>query len=144
MTTAPHNQSRTTLKPDQRSASHHIKLLTGRKNAKVMFQVFSDKKGAGRKAWCKYGRLRDVWKDLIEAQKEGCGVYVTINETDGRGRKSQNIARILALAVDLDGTPLPLRYQLPPHLVTQSVNRRSNLTPHRRPILTPLSDGFWR
>ena len=24
------------------------------------------------------------------------------------------------------------------------VNRRSNLTPHRRPILTPLGDGFWR
>jgi hypothetical protein len=24
------------------------------------------------------------------------------------------------------------------------VNRRSNLTPYRRPILTPLGDGFWR
>ena len=24
------------------------------------------------------------------------------------------------------------------------VNRRSNLTPYRRPILTPLIDGFWR
>jgi len=24
------------------------------------------------------------------------------------------------------------------------VNRRSNLTPYRRPILTPLSGGFWR
>jgi hypothetical protein len=25
-----------------------------------------------------------------------------------------------------------------------SVNRRSNLTPYRRPTLTPLGDGFWR
>jgi acetate kinase len=25
-----------------------------------------------------------------------------------------------------------------------NVNRRSNLTPYRRPILTPLGDGFWR
>lgn len=25
-----------------------------------------------------------------------------------------------------------------------AVNRRSNLTPYRRPILTPLSDGVWR
>jgi DNA invertase Pin-like site-specific DNA recombinase len=25
-----------------------------------------------------------------------------------------------------------------------NVNRRSNLTPHRRPILTPLGDEFWR
>jgi hypothetical protein len=27
---------------------------------------------------------------------------------------------------------------------TWSVNRRSNLTPHRLPILTPLSGGVWR
>ena len=27
---------------------------------------------------------------------------------------------------------------------TQIVNRRSNLTPDRRPILTPSGDGFWR
>src|SRR5215216_6526613 len=26
----------------------------------------------------------------------------------------------------------------------RNVNRRSNLTPYRRPILTPLSGGFWR
>jgi hypothetical protein len=25
-----------------------------------------------------------------------------------------------------------------------TVNRRPTLTPYRRPILTPLSDGFWR
>jgi hypothetical protein len=31
------------------------------------------------------------------------------------------------------------------HLKAMSaVNRRSNMTPYRRPILTPLSDGFWR
>ncbi len=33
---------------------------------------------------------------------------------------------------------LPLFMSLP------GVNRRSNLTPYRRPILTPLSGGFWR
>ena len=26
----------------------------------------------------------------------------------------------------------------------RGVNRRSNLTPYRRPVLTPLSGGFWR
>ncbi len=29
-------------------------------------------------------------------------------------------------------------------LDTTAVNRRPTLTPYRRPILTPLSDGFWR
>jgi hypothetical protein len=28
--------------------------------------------------------------------------------------------------------------------VGSAVNRRSNLTPYRRPILTPLSGVFWR
>ena len=31
-----------------------------------------------------------------------------------------------------------------PVTVTINVNRRSNLTPHRRPILTPLGAGLWR
>jgi hypothetical protein len=29
-------------------------------------------------------------------------------------------------------------------LLPLCVNRRSNLTPHRRPILTPSGAGFWR
>jgi hypothetical protein len=29
-------------------------------------------------------------------------------------------------------------------IICLSVNRRPKLTPDRRPILTPLSDGFWR
>ena len=48
----------------------------------------------------------------------------------------------------------PLRLLLPKSLASagwdivkkrgdvEGVNRRSNLTPHRRPILTPLSGGF--
>ena len=31
-----------------------------------------------------------------------------------------------------------------PAIILHGVNRRSNLTPYRRPILTPLGDGFWR
>ena len=34
--------------------------------------------------------------------------------------------------------------QITTHFCIQGVNRRSNLTPHRRPILTPSSAGFWR
>jgi hypothetical protein len=37
-----------------------------------------------------------------------------------------------------------LRSDLGALVASSGVNRRSNLTPHRRPILTPLGDGFWR
>ena len=37
---------------------------------------------------------------------------------------------------------LKLPSERKPHRPSQTVNRRSNLTPYRRPILTPLSDGF--
>jgi len=36
------------------------------------------------------------------------------------------------------------RMPQPKKVGKRTVNRRSNLTPYRRPILTPLSGGFWR
>ena len=61
----------------------------------------------------------------------------------------ERLARVDALP-DLNGVPAfsPLefrRHESPKSIVNamseyQAVNRRSNLTPYRRPILTPLSD----
>jgi hypothetical protein len=33
----------------------------------------------------------------------GAGVYVTVNQTNGKGRKATDIVRVRALFVDLDG-----------------------------------------
>src|SRR5262249_47570739 len=56
----------------------------------------------------------------------GAGIYVTVNETDFRGRKAANITCVRAFAADLDGAPLAnlKRFPLPPHCVTQTSSGR--------------------
>ena len=60
--------------------------------------------------------------DLVRENLRGCGIFVTINRTDGTGRKSENIVGIRAVFVDLDGTPLQpvLDAPLPPHVIVES------------------------
>jgi hypothetical protein len=42
--------------------------------------------------------------------REGAGVFVTVNETDLKGRTAKNITSVRAVFVDLDGAPLePVR-----------------------------------
>jgi hypothetical protein len=48
------------------------------------------------------GSLRDVLPALEQANRDGRGVYVTVNETDGKGVKAANITRVRALFADLD------------------------------------------
>lgn len=59
---------------------------------------------------------------LTEANEAGCGVYFTINETDGKGRSEANIKKIRCLAIDLDGAPLEpvLNCPVMPHYVVES------------------------
>lgn len=52
----------------------------------------------------------------------GAGVFVTVNETDGRGRQTDNVRRVRAVFADLDGAPLEpvLSAPLEPHIVVES------------------------
>ena len=43
---------------------------------------------------------------LSELNQNGAGIFITINKTDGQGRKAVNITEIRSLFLDLDGTPL--------------------------------------
>ena len=57
---------------------------------------------------------------LTAAQRDGCGVYVAVNTTDGKARRKENIVHARALFLDLDGTPLPDQWPVQPDLVVQS------------------------
>ena len=46
--------------------------------------------------------------------QKGAGVFFTVNETDGMGRKSENIVRVRALFVDADNVRIPERWHLEP------------------------------
>lgn len=89
------------------------------------FQTFSDNKsedGSPRSPQLLHGRLSDVQDTLLEANCAGDGVFVTVNETNLKGRKTNDIVRVRALFVDLDNAPLSVLddAEVEPHMVVES------------------------
>ena len=71
--------------------------------SKFTFQFFGD--GAGRHAQIVHGTLDEVWPKVLalNTPQQGVGVFVTISETDFKGRKVENIVRPRPLFADADG-----------------------------------------
>jgi hypothetical protein len=88
------------------------------------FQTFDDDKERRDKKLARvlHGTLAKHWDALVRLNEQGAGIFVTVNETDGKGRKTENIVKIRALYVDLDGAPLEpvLANGRPPHIVTET------------------------
>jgi DNA primase RepB-like protein len=88
------------------------------------FQTFDDNAKRKDKTLARilHGTLNQHWKKLCDLNRGGAGVYVTVNETDGKGRTKENITRARSLFVDLDGAPLePVMQSTPkPHIVVES------------------------
>ena len=66
------------------------------------FQFFSDS-GSGH-AQIFHGTLEELWPTVLKLNTphRGVGVFVTVNETDFKGRSSKNIIRARGLFVDAD------------------------------------------
>jgi RepB DNA-primase from phage plasmid len=94
------------------------------------FQTFTDPKEARELiendhdplARVRNGPITQHWRLLVDLSASGAGVYVTVNETDLRGRKTANIIRVRAYFVDLDGAPLANlgRLNLRPHMIVST------------------------
>ncbi len=106
--------------PDLDAARHHLLLLAGEADPLVAWQVFDDSKSDPSLARGFHGRLDDVLPQLAEAQHNGCGVYVAVNQTNGRGRRKENMRYARACFLDLDGAPLPTTWPVEPHLLIHS------------------------
>jgi hypothetical protein len=91
---------------------------------KFEFRTLDDNKDRESIALTKtfYGTLGLHAFELVRLNKSGAGVFVTINETNGTGRAAEDIVRVRAVFVDLDGKPLEpvLRHNLEPHIVVES------------------------
>jgi hypothetical protein len=70
------------------------------------FQLFDDDKARHDKGRARVliGRLDEHFAALTAANRDRCGVYVTINETDGKGRTIANIVRVRKHFIEVDGT----------------------------------------
>lgn len=108
--------------PDLEIAQRFLDILDP--NGKFTFQTFDDDQDRkdGRLARTFNGTLEEHATALRDLQQQGAGVFVTINETDLNGRKEQNVVRVRAVFVDLDGAPIGpvLEHQCEPHMVIES------------------------
>jgi hypothetical protein len=86
------------------------------------FQTFDEsKKKARGLTHVLHGTLAQHWETLCRLNKAGAGIYITVNETDGHGRKMENVTRVRAVFADLDGAPLaPAKADPRPHIIVES------------------------
>jgi hypothetical protein len=107
--------------PNLEQAATFLGLLGG--DGEYTFQVFDDsdlKRGYLAKV-C-HGALEEEAARLAVWNQSGAGVFVVVNEADGMGRRAENITRVRAVFVDLDGAPLQpvLACMLEPHIIVES------------------------
>ena len=108
-------------KDDRWAAVAYIGALTGDESTPCTFQIFDDRGKDPSKAQILHGTIRQVGAQLIEANRQGCGIFTTVNATDLRGRKAENVVGVRALFCDFDGIQAPA-YHLEPSIVVKSIN----------------------
>ena len=87
-------------------------------------------------------------KPLLKPKPKPALVAEVSDRLAEKARRNPRNVRV-SVRDDADGTTLVERPRRDPRIVTINfraldVNRRSNLTPDRRPILTPSGGAFWR
>ena len=110
------------IEPHQQAHEDHLALLGDCKSAEFDFRLIWPKEKKLPEGWKKAFNIRgsrtdkSVRQELQEANQKGYGVFVTVNETDGKGRKAHNVTRVRAVYADWDeGRPEDL--PLPPSFV---------------------------
>ena len=108
------------LIPDIEQAERFLKVLLCLNQ--TVFQTFASREGDKIIAAFKLGSLRSL-KDWLTAQNNaGGGVYFVVNQTDGEGRKRENIKKVRAVFIDLDGAPIApvLKAAIQPQAIIES------------------------
>ncbi len=113
------------FKPDVSMAQRFLTTLSLNEQDDIFaFQIFPESTSCtdGIYPEVLHGAFDQVVTQLIAKNNLGCGIFVTINRTDGKGRKRENIREVRAVFVDLDGTPPEpvLNAALEPHIVVKS------------------------
>lgn len=111
-----------TLIPDFDQAERFLTLLDEEAES-FTFQTFADTPGAksspSSHAKILHGSLEEHWEELKRLNREGAGVFVTVQETDGTGRKKENITRIRAIFQE-DDDGFGGEFPIEPHITVQS------------------------
>jgi RecA-family ATPase len=100
-------------------ASDFLEVIYGC-SPKVTFQVFDDKGGRQELASWRHGTPAQCRQWITKKAAQGCGVFFTLNECDGAGRRAHNVLRTFTQASDFDTTALPTVWALEPDVIVQS------------------------
>lgn len=109
------------MQPDLTQASTYVRILTGSTLTPMTWQVFDDdqvRRDQTRAAHF-HAALSAAAYRLSQANDNGCGVFATVNATDGQGRRAANVTAIRALWIDTDGF-IPSAFHLQPSMVVRS------------------------
>ena len=112
------------LSPNLEQAQQFLKSLNPAPNAKFTFQTFDDNQTDGhvkRKELTKIliGSFDEKKEELARLNQLGAGIFVTINETNGHGRKASDVIGVRALFADLDKGVLP-NFLIEPSVLVQT------------------------
>jgi hypothetical protein len=114
------------IAPDRAAAEEFLRKLDAEAQG-FTFQTFDDSPTKRRELGrVLHGSLDQYWAILCELSARGAGVYITVNRTDLKGRKKENVTEVRSLFIDLDGVPLAncTRLAMEPHVgVTTSPGR---------------------
>ncbi len=118
------NRNETTLSTlhcERKYATDFVHLLTGDAKNPLTFQLFHESE-RNKAPKILHGSIYDHWDTFVDLNKEGYGIFVMINEGDLQGRKAENVTKVRALFVDLDGAPITpiLQEQIQPHIVVST------------------------
>ena len=108
--------------PDLLAAQRFLSRFKGQQT----FQAFDDtNQGRGDLAGIFHGGVEQLER-LTQLNQRGAGVFFTVNQTDQKGRRAENIEAIRAVFLDLDGAPLqPVldageKSGIEPHLIVET------------------------
>lgn len=88
-------------------ASQMIHALTGDPNTPVLFFAAKDNDSSRVHPQPILGRLQDLLPRLEALNRQGAGIFLTVNQVKGRRRKAEDVTAIRALFVDGDTGPIP-------------------------------------
>lgn len=108
--------------PDLTVARRFLEVLAP--GEQVTFQTFddNDKRKSGALARVLHGTLEQRAAELSALNQQGAGIFVMVNAGDFNGRKKENVRRVRAVFVDLDGAPLEpvIQCGVTPHILIDS------------------------
>ncbi|RKT47051.1 PriCT-2 domain-containing protein [Thiocapsa rosea] len=116
-----HDQQRDThAEPNRNEAESFLTTLDEDAEA-FTFQIFDDDKKRRDPAMASvlHGTLDEHWETLARSNLRGAGIFVTVNETDLKGRKKDNIIRVRTLWQEADHGDEPA-LPVEPHITVES------------------------